>query len=383
MKIKLKLLIVVPGGVHPSGEVEVIPALLTLYRELSKQHDVFIIAMQQHNEHTEYRLLGCQVISLAKVKSRQFLHARRICIGRLKYYSFKPNLIHSFWLGKTTLFASMLSQKYKVPLLASIGGGEPVHLPEISYGGSNSTINRLINRVCIKLANATTCGSEYVQAKALFRWGLKSRVIPLGIDTHFWSLKRIENIGVKQWQILHIASINRVKDPWLLLDVVLGLKQNGLNFHLNWVGEDTLEGAVQQKSRAMGLTQYISFHGFKTQVQLKKIMEKVPQHFIIQTSKYESQGVAIAEACSQGICPVGTNVGWLSDLGIGLSVSPQVKTSLSGDLVEQILLLSSNYKARQVRVDLAQQWIKCCDLAVTVKRFNMQYSELFIYSSTL
>jgi hypothetical protein len=362
----MNLLVVVPGGVHPSGEIEVIPTLLNLCRLLSEQHKVVIIALHQHTELTEYQLVGCQVISLAMVKTTNLPTSFLTSLKRLKHYGFCPDVVHSFWLGKPTLLAAMLSKKFKAPLLASIAGGESVNIPEIGYGGSKTLISRWFNALGVKLADATSCGSRFVQAKAEQRWGIEPQIIPLGIDLAFWPLTTITDKPIKQWQLLQIASINAVKDPWLLLDIVDELKQAEFDFHLNWAGEDTLNGAVHKQARERGLTEFISFHGFKTQKQLKQMV--AGQHFVIQTSRYESQGIAMAEAVSQGLCPVGTDVGWLNDLGMGLPTA---------DIAQQIMRLAQDFEARKATVIRVQDWIKGNDLAITVEQFNEYYLSLY------
>ncbi|MFN3163815.1 MAG: hypothetical protein ACE37N_10115 [Pseudohongiellaceae bacterium] len=54
------------------------------------------------------------------------------------------------------------------------------------------------------------------------------------------------------------------------------------------------------------------------------------QRFILQTSRLK-QGNAIMEGVSQGLCPVGTRVGWLADQGVGL---PPDSPGLAQDIRE-------------------------------------------------
>ncbi|MFT4927107.1 MAG: glycosyltransferase involved in cell wall biosynthesis [Phenylobacterium sp.] len=364
----MNLLIVLPGGVHPSGDIEVIPALLQLCRALNQHHRVCIVALHQHQQLTEYRLFDCQVISLAMVKTSNLVTSCFTVVKRLKHYGFKPDLVHSFWLGKTTLLGAMLSKKYQLPLLASVAGGEPVNMPEIGYGGSLSFVGRCFNSLSIKLADGVSCGSGFIQSMTQQRWAITPQLIPLGIDTSFWQPKDVGETTAGPWQLLQLASINAVKDPWLLLDIVAHLHRVDFDFHLNWVGEDTLGGAIQKQAAKMGLTGRISFHGFKTQQQLKPMLAQ--QHFVIQSSRHESQGVAMAEACSQGVCPVGTDVGWLSDLAMGLSGA---REKLALTIAEQIIALAADFQGRKGRVDKVQKWIQANDLSVTVARFNARY----------
>lgn len=371
----MNVLLVVPGGVDASAEVAVIPTLLNVCRELAKQHRVFIIALHQDRQLQQYQLLGCQVVSLAMVKTTNLCASLLITMKRLQHFDFRPDIIHGFWLGKPSVLAGLLSLRYRVPLLASIAGGEAMNLVDIHYGGSQSLIARGFNRLSLLLANRCSCGSRYVAAIAKQRWAINPSLIPLGIDGAFWPSQMPPPTppANKPWQLIHIASINRVKAPFLLLNVVKELKQAGYCFILHWVGEDTLDGAVQLQAAQLDLSEQIWFHGFKRQVELKAMLLAQPAHFIMQTSYFESQGIAMAEACSQGACPVGTDVGWLNDLGLGLEPTNE---AVAKALANQIIELSQCYSDRAVRVATAQQWIKTHDLSATMRLFNQLYAEL-------
>ncbi|WP_444995311.1 glycosyltransferase family 4 protein [Aliikangiella sp. IMCC44359] len=371
----MKILIVVPGGVHQSGEIKVIPALLSLFKELSIEHEVYIIALNQHKKLTEYRLYGCNVISLPPTRIRNFVKSYRLVLSRLRYQGFKPDVIHSFWLGAPTLLAAALGRKFKVPLLASIAGGELVNIAEIKYGGAGSFISLLLARFSLLMANASTCGSEFLQAIVINRFGVKPDTVPLGIDIEFWPIKTCNNDTVDSWNLLQLASINRVKDPMLMLNVVKCLKQVDFKFHLNWVGEDTLNGEIQKLAKQMEVSHLINFLDFITQKDLKALLIK--QHFVIQTSYYESQGVALAEASSQGVCPVGTDVGWLSDLKLGLNFP---RESLAEKIAEQIMMLANDFEKRNDRVMQAQKSVRECNVKVTANKFLTLYQKLQIHS---
>lgn len=368
---QMNLLIVVPGGVHHSGEINVIPALCSLLGRLSCQHRVLVIALNQTDTLCEYQLQGCSVISLPKVRIKKILSSTSICVNRLKHYGFKPDIVHSFWLGQTTLLAAILSKHYRSRLVTSIAGGEPVDMPDIGYGGSQKLMNRVINRLGLSMSHTITCGSEFIQALSIKKWNIKPELIPLGIDSIFWSHKKSTKVSNDYWQLLHLSSVNLVKDPWLQLEILSQLKQASFKFHLNWIGGDTLNGAVQQKSEKMGLAEQVTFYGFKTQTQLRDILEN--QHFVIQTSCYESQGIAMAEACSQGICPVGTSVGWLNDLQFGITAP---RNLLAKKIANEIILLAQSNSEREARIRKAQEWIRENDVTATLKKFNRCYSKL-------
>jgi len=371
----MNILIVVPGGIDPSGETKVIPVLLSLYKELNRHHNLCVLTLNQEQQLTEYRLDNYQVISLPKVrKSHKKDHVTqlRLALKRIKNHGFKPEVIHSFWLGRPALFAALISKIYQTPLIATLGGGEPICIPDIHYGGSCTTKNKFYQWLSWAFADHITMGSAFVKNSVANKQKRKANIIPLGIDTRFWTLKNNTDTAPKRWNLLHLASINRVKNPWLMLQVASSLKEHRFNYHLNWYGVDTLDGAIQRESRKMGLHKHVTFGGFKTQKELKPILQQ--QHFIVQTSHYESQGIAMVEACSQGVCPVGTDVGWLSDINYGIRASS--KQLLAEKICAEILQLAQNSERRFSRVKKAQDWISRNNAERTAQRFTEIYQTL-------
>src|SRR5690606_9185228 len=63
---RLRVALVVPGGVDASGERRVIPVLLALIERLVRRHDVRVFALGQYAEPREYRLLGARVTNLGR-----------------------------------------------------------------------------------------------------------------------------------------------------------------------------------------------------------------------------------------------------------------------------------------------------------------------------
>ena len=61
----MNIVLILPGGVHQSGEQDVIPAFLWLIEALAKRHHVLVVALHQHEhfstlsaERGHGRLLG-------------------------------------------------------------------------------------------------------------------------------------------------------------------------------------------------------------------------------------------------------------------------------------------------------------------------------------
>lgn len=367
----MKILIIVPGGVDPSGKKAVIPALLNLYEQLSSSHEVVVLATRHHDELTEYALKGCDVISLPQMRGRQLLSMRKLALSRLNIKNFRPDIVHSFWLGATSFLGVMLSFYFKVPHLTSIGGGELVSYRQVPYGGCQTLKGRLLMWLNMKVSIHLTFGSQYVMDKSLLKIHQSSKLVPLGIDLKFWGIHETKEVRRKHWNILWLASINRVKNPWLMLDVADLLKRRGFAFHIHVIGVDTLDGSIQEQSEEKGLQSCIRFYGYREQKEVQTIMSDMD--FILQTSHFESQGVAMAEAVSQGLCPVGTNVGWLNDMGFGIdSCSEQC----ANDFADEMVYLAKNFDERSRRVQKGQAWLLENDADNTSTQFERIYGQI-------
>jgi glycosyltransferase involved in cell wall biosynthesis len=370
MQIPVNLLLVVSGGIHQWDELKSVPVMLALTKIFAQKNNVCILLLSQHQKLTEYTINNCHVVSLPIGSHRNIFWSQRIAALRLKALDFSPDVVHSFRLGSPTLLAAALARRYRAPLIASAWGGEFSNLPQIGYGSASKLPTRVVVKASRSMANVSTYGSQYLKdlaTKIGFAGGL---VVPLGIDTSFWELIERNDELPNCWNLLHVGSINKVKNPWLMLAIVKELKKRSFNFKLHWVGCDTLNGLIQSEAKSSGLDKDIIFYGLLTQDSLKKLMQD--QHFFLQTSLHESQGIAITEAASQGICPVGTNVGWLNDLNIGFQGS---SCTASECIASEIIRLSHDGHAKKARVNLAQSWIRENTAQHSVQKFLHIYSD--------
>ena len=108
-----------------------------------------------------------------------------------------------------------------------------------------------------------------------------------------------------------MASLNRVKDQTTLLRALASLMRSGLNFEMNVVGEDTLNGEIQSMAAELGLSERVRFLGFMTQRRLRPIVEAAD--LMILSSRHEAGPLVMLEAAAAGVPTVGTAVGQLSE----------------------------------------------------------------------
>jgi glycosyltransferase involved in cell wall biosynthesis len=313
-----RIALVVPGGVDRSGEYRVIPALLALIRRLAAVNDVQVFALHQEPEVGSWDLLGARVHNIGRRWTRsRAVHA--ICSehGRNSF-----DVIHAIWSGAPGLVAVAAARILRVPCLIHVAGGELAALPDIAYGGALRWRGRLRERLVLGLASSVTAASVPI-IESLSRLGLKPHRVALGVDLDTWPRRDpVVRLPGQPLRLIHVASLNRVKDQPTLLRALALLERSGPGVELDIVGEDTLHGEIQQLARDLGLAEKIRFHGFLPQSRLRPLVEAA--HLMVLTSRHEAGPIAMLEAALAGVPTVGTLVGhiaeWAPNAALGVPV---------------------------------------------------------------
>jgi glycosyltransferase involved in cell wall biosynthesis len=142
--------------------------------------------------------------------------------------------------------------------------------------------------------------------------GHRARRLPLGVDLDTWpALAPQRRDPQAPLRLVHVASLNRVKDQPTLLHAVALLPPMGLDFRLDIVGEDTLDGQIQALAGRLGIAGQTTFHGFLTRTQLRPVLARAHVHVV--SSLHEAGPLALLEAAVLGLPSVGTRVGHLAE----------------------------------------------------------------------
>ncbi|MDE2260949.1 MAG: glycosyltransferase family 4 protein [Gammaproteobacteria bacterium] len=304
----MKIALVVPGGVDRSGEYRVIPALLALIERLSVRHEVHVFALHQEPEPGAWDLLGARIHNIGRGATR--VRALRAILREHRRSPF--GLLQSFFSGSCGLIAVSAARVLGIPSAVHVAGGEPVRLRDIHYGGRLTWRGRLQERVVLATASALTAASA-PQLELLAGLGAAARRVPLGVDcVRDWPARApVPRRTDEPARLIHVASLNRVKDQPTLLRALAQLVQERQAFYVDIVGEDTLAGAIQRLARDLGLADRLSFHGFMTQRQLVPLMRAA--HVLVVSSRHEAGPVAVLEAAALGVPTVGTAVGHVAE----------------------------------------------------------------------
>jgi glycosyltransferase involved in cell wall biosynthesis len=303
----MRIALVVPGGVDRSGEARVIPALVALLGRLAAEHDVHVFATHQETAPGFWTLEGAKIHNLGAPRT-----AWRAAMAVLAEHRRQPfQVIHAFWSGRHGALAVGLGTLLGVPSVVHVAGGELAALADIGYGGCLTWRGRARERAVLRRATIVTCASRPIM-DLVAAHGVAARRVPLGADTRLWPLRRpARRRPADRARLVHVASLNAVKDQATLLHAMRRLEDEGRDFGLDVVGEDTLGGRIQALAERQGLGARVRFHGFLTQRALRPIVEAA--HVAVVSSRHEAGPLVLLEAALAGVPTVGTAVGHLAE----------------------------------------------------------------------
>ncbi|MGH8220305.1 MAG: glycosyltransferase family 4 protein [Steroidobacteraceae bacterium] len=303
----MRIALIVPGGVDRSGEYRVVPALLALIERLSAHHDVHVFAMHQEPRPATWTLLGAVIHNIGAGDTRV-----RALQGILREHrSSAFDLVHGVWGGMSGFVAVLSARLIGRPSLVHLAGGELVSLPALGYGGRRRWVGRIQESLVLRGATMLTAASSPM-IESVRHAGFVAERVPLGVDVRVWPVAEPRRRDTTEFaSLIHVASLNRVKDQPCLLRAMAYLAEWDVGFELDVIGEDTLHGEVQGLARELGISSRVRFHGFLTQRQLLPLVRAA--HVMIISSRHEAGPLAMLEAAVQGVPTVGTAVGHIAE----------------------------------------------------------------------
>ncbi|MCW0399782.1 D-inositol-3-phosphate glycosyltransferase [Xanthomonas sacchari] len=302
----MKLALVVPGGVDRSGEYRVIPAFLSLIERLARMHELHVFVLHQEPLPAQWDLLGARIHNIGAARTRW----RAIAAIRAEHRRAPFDVVQSLFSGHCSLIAVAAARWLRRPSLVHIAGGELVALHAIGYGGRRKWQGRLREALVLRLASAVTAASAPI-LDSLRALGIAAERVPLGVDLRAWPPRPPRPRGEGPARLLHVASLNPVKDQTTLLRALAALARAGVDFRIDLVGVDTLDGAMQRLVATLGLSARVRFLGFKTQRDLRPLVEAAD--LLVLSSQHEAGPLVLLEAAVAGVPTVGTAVGHLQE----------------------------------------------------------------------
>lgn len=349
-----------PGGVDRSGEDRVIPALLSLVERLARRHEVRVFALSQEPSPGVWPLLGATVENLGLTSRRSWPGAVSRFVRSLRAHG-PFDLIHAFWGDTPGFLASAAGKLLRIPVLVHFGGGELARLPEIGYGSQLAFQDRFQVAFTRRHATLLTAASRSLAGP------LGAEAVPLGVDASWRRQIRVRSSP--PWKLLHIGSLNPVKDQPTLLRALRRVVDVEPETFLEIAGVDTLSGAIERESERLGLSRHVRFHGFVRSAAVQELFEGAD--LLVVSSRHEAGPVAAVEAALSGVPVVGTAVGHLLDWAGEMAETVPVGDDAA--LAAAILALLRDPVHRETLARRAQAWAILHDADATARRFEELY----------
>jgi glycosyltransferase involved in cell wall biosynthesis len=196
--------------------------------------------------------------------------------------------------------------------------------------------------------------------------------VPFGVDLAKWPPLAPRQRSSAQARLLHVASLNRVTDQPTLLRALAALAKEGVDFRMDIVGVDTLHGQLQALASELGIAQRLRFLGFKTQRELRPIMEAAD--LLVMSSRHEAGPLVLLEAAVVGVPTVGTAVGHIAEWSPLAALA--VPTGDWEELAEAIRRVLDDEALRLQLATRAQRKALLEDADATARTFEGLYQRL-------
>jgi len=366
-----KIALVVPGGMDPGGTHRIIPALHWLIKRLARRHEVHVFSLHEESGLSVYSLLGATVHACRAGAIRRRLWGLRSILAEHRR---RPiDIVHACWANPSGVVAALAGGLLQRPVLIHLAGGELLAMDEIGYGGQKRLATRLQIDLALSLADELTAASRPMIDAAL-RMGRRPVRVPLGVDLDDWPARppRARDLG-NPAQLVHVGSLNRVKDQATLLRAANIMARRGVAFQMDIVGGDTLAGRIQALSRDLRMSDRLEFHGFLPHHQVRPLMERAD--LLLMSSRHEAGPLVVLEAAAVGVPCVGTAVGHIAEWSPSAAVAVPVGDAAALARETEALLAD---EPRRLRLAVAAgERARREDANYTARRFEQVYSALF------
>jgi len=364
----MKLGLVVIGGLARDPMDGSIPALQWLVERLARRHVVHVFTSFGAARPERYEMFGATIHHAGAWPNR----LREIGAIVSEHRRAPFHLLHGFWLVPPGVVAVTAARIIRRPVLVHLGGGELVNMPEIDFGHASYRMGRFWTRLALRGAWRISAASRPMIESVRDKGFLAERV-PLGVALDRWPARppRPRKPGAPL-RIVHVGSLNRVKDQGMLMDAASELVKQGVNFVLDLAGPDTLSGAFSERGADLGLGDRVRWHGYLPHPRLRPLVESADLMWL--SSRHEAGPLAVLEAAVVGVPTAGTRVGhvaeWAPDAAVAVAVGD------AAGLARETETLALDDTRRLGIAAEAQRRAVAQDADWTAARFERMYAEV-------
>lgn len=364
--VEIKIAIVVPGF-SVDEQDWCIPALLDFVRVLAAQAEVHVFTLRWPERNDTYSVYGAVVHALGGRKNIGLRGALQLYTRAVQKITAEHNqapfsAIHAFWADEPGWVAAWVGRLLNIPVVISLAGGELIGMRDINYGVQLLPGRDALIRMSLASAKWITAGSKYLLniARNHLDESAKEKLVlaPLGVDTELFSPSVQKNENRK---ILNVGSLYPIKDQGRMIRATSSIP----DVHLEIAGGGPLMSDLYNTAFTFRAADRVKLLGEIDHDKMPELYRSAS--ILVQSSRHESQGMAVLEAAACGIICVGTPVGVLPETGIQVN-----------DDSEMIYQINRLLNDRQYRLKLGEsareEVVKMFSLKPSVEKFISLYN---------
>ncbi len=314
----MKIAWIITGFAKDENDYNGAPAIHKLAEVLSvnRETELDIYSLYYPFDKPEYTYYNARVFSFA-VKNK-ISRIDKYIIWKKTEKKFneensrnKYDVIHSIWSGESGNLASRLAEKYNIPFITSVCGGELAEIPEINYGSRLKYWQKKFVDKSFKKADRIITGSDFIRGHIIKYYDdsviQKVVKIPFGVDYKLFypfksSFKHEERFPV----LLNIASAVPVKNHKMLFNAFRLVIKRFPKALLIICGYDD-KNILKNLTDDLYLNDSVNLKGFISYGMMPDVINSTD--IFVLSSYYESQNLSILESAFCGIPSVSTPVG--------------------------------------------------------------------------
>ena len=348
----MRILMIAPfpyGKASPKGGVEAVTVNLIKEFKDNENIEMIIISIKkeidkkevwEYSKNINIYFLPYGIIKSTKV---EMLFHGRIKIKQI-IKEFAPDIIHI--QGNGTILLTTLGIRKENIIVTQHG----ILKEEFKYQNSlfqklSLLINIITEKICVKNIINWIFISEYNMhlAQNNLKYISQSKLIYIPINSSFFQTMNSKKTNIRR--IIYVGSISKRKGLSDLLRAIQILDNQSIYFHLDVVGgfiEKSYKKEVEKIISNFSPQQQIEFHGWLTQNEINRLMQKVS--ILVLPSYQETTPGVIAEAMAAGKIVIATTVGGIPEMVDDKKSGFLFEKGNVVELVEILRHLNINYR---------------------------------------
>lgn len=230
----------------------------------------------------------------------QSLPAAAWCVRR------KVNMLHSHFADVNLRYAAAISRWI----------GKPYGVTTHRYDITDDPLGQRVTRDLLLGASVIVTISEFNRKLMARKYGLDEaaiRIIRCGVDLSRFTYAPRRKLSVDEpIRILNVGRLVSIKAHDVLFSALALVRQQGVAFRVDVVGDGDLHQPLVQQVQSLGLGDVVRFHGAQAESKVRELLAAAD--LFVLSSRSEGLPVACIEAMASGTPVVATRITGIPEL---------------------------------------------------------------------